>query len=170
MRCRRGFTLIDLLITCAVIAIVLVAVVPGMSNDDSLRIIAAGNVLTADLEYAQSATLASPSDPTVVRIDEKGTGYWLALASEPDTPIKRPGSDEDYSITFGVGGADVLTGITLQAVDMVSPTIIFDGFGRLADPTDAVLRLTNSTGSIDVTVRASTGSVFVASVAPDKDE
>lgn len=161
---RRGFTLIDLLITCAVIGIVLVAVVPSLNNDDALRIVAAGNVLTADLEYAQSATLVNPADPTVVRFHEKGAGYWLAPASAPDTPIKRPGSDEDYLVEFGEGGASVLIGVTADASGVPDFTIVFDGFGRLASPSDAVVRLTNVTGSMDVTVRASTGSVFLTTV------
>lgn len=161
-----GFTLIELLISLAVLGIVMFAVLPRGAPDEPMRLLAAGSVLAADLEYAQSATLANPQQPIVVKFDSKGFGYWLAPAEEPDSPINRPNSSEPYTVTFGMGNAEVLEGVWIDpSVLPEDYTIEYDAFGRLTIFTDVRVKLLNSAGSIEVVVRANTGSVRMGQIA-----
>lgn len=160
-RRRRGVLLIDLAITLAIIGIVLLAVVPTVRPEEHVKLIASSSILAADIEYAQSATLASPADPTVVRFDPNAARYWLALASEPDVPIARPGSGDPYDVTFGQGAAHDLWGLTITLTDVTDATIRFDAFGRVAQAEDPLVTLSGEAGSVLVRVRATTGSVWI---------
>ena len=163
---RRGTTLIDLLMTVAVIGIVVVAIAPTLAPEDPVRLVAAGTLLVSDIEYAQSATLAQPADPTVIRFDDKGAGYWLARASDPDEPILRPGDDEEYRVTFGVGDAETLVGVSIDATQIPDLTITFDAFGRLTTLQNQTLDILNETGTMTITVTATTGSVRLTAAPP----
>lgn len=157
----RGFTLIDLMMTIAVIAILAVALMPAMSPEAPLRLVAAGTMLSSDIEYAQSATLAAPSDPTVVRFDPDANRYYLALASTPDVPITRPSGGEPYDVILGEGIAADLAGVSIAITDATDDTVIFDAFGRLGQLDDVTITLTNGAGDLTIVVRATTGSVFM---------
>lgn len=164
---RRAATLIDLMMAIAVIGIVVVAIAPTLSPEDPVRLIAAGTLLVSDIEYAQSATLADPADPTVVRFDDQGAGYWLAHASNPDQPILRPNSSSlEYRVTFGVGIAQTLVGVTADASSLPAQTITFDAFGRLTTLQNQSVTLSNDHGSVDIDITATTGSVHLSSEAP----
>ncbi|MEO1128789.1 MAG: hypothetical protein AAFX05_03665 [Planctomycetota bacterium] len=157
---RRGVLLVDLLVSLAVLGIILLAVIPAVRPEEPMRLIAASTILASDIEYAQSATLASPQDPTIVRFDPEAGHYWLALASEPETPIDRPGGGA-YEVIFGSGDAETLIGVTLATESITDDAITYDAFGRLVQLSDAVVRLANDSGDVVVSVRATTGSVAI---------
>lgn len=161
MTTARAFTLIDLLLTVVVIGVVAAAAVPALTPEEHLRLQSAAIVLTADLEYAQSATIAEPADPTVIRLREDGLGYWLALESEPDTPIAIPGSGEPYELTFGEGRGAQLGGVFIGLGTDDPTTLTFDPFGRLNGGADVSVRLTNLSGDLIVRIADATGSVFI---------
>ncbi len=156
---QRGFALIDLLLTVALLGVLAMVALPALRPSDSLRAVAAATTLAADLEYAQSASLAMPNDPMVVRFVPKGTGYFLARSSDTDVPITKA-NGEPYEVVYGEGLAMHLEGLGLA---LVAPegtdSVAFDGFGRLGSGQDAVYEITGATGSVQVRVRASTGSV-----------
>ena len=160
-RRRRGVLLIDLAITLAIIGIVIVAVIPTVRPEEHVKLIAASSILASDLEYAQSATLATPGDPTIMRFEPANARYWLALQSEPDTPIDRPNSDEPYEVIYGEGDADDLWGLSIALTNVTDETIAFDAFGRVTQSTDPGIVLANEAGDILVRVRAGTGSVWI---------
>ena len=158
---RRAFALIDILLTVALIGVLAMIALPALRPGEALRTIAAANTLAADLEYAQSASLASPADPVVVRFVTKGTGYYLARAATPETPIARS-NGEPYEIIYGAGLATHLEGLNLVLVEPPQATSVdFDAFGRLGSGLDAVYEISGGTGAIHVRVRASTGSVVI---------
>lgn len=131
---------------------------PALRPNDSLKLISAATLLTADIEFAQSATLDNPADPTIVRIDEKQSAYWLALDSDPETPISRPGGGA-YEVRFGQGRHQFLEGLGLRLDDGKNNTIVYDAFGRLDRTSDAMIVLSSPTGGLTVRVAATTGSV-----------
>lgn len=162
MPLRRGMLLIDLLMAIVVLSIILMAVVPAVRPEEPMRLIGASSVLASDIEFAQSATLANPADPTVVRFDDSGTRYWIALQSAPDTPIIRPGySEEPYEIFLGYEADTSAEGVTLDLSELSGTTITFDPFGAVEGDTDPAVLLTNESGSMRIRVRASTGSVII---------
>ncbi len=163
---RRGLLLVDLAITLAIIAIVLIAVVPTVRPEEHVKLIAASAILASDIEFAQSSTLAAPGDPTIFRIDPQNLRYWLALESDPETPIPRPNSAEPYEVVFGQGDANDLWGLTITLTNVADGTIAFDAFGRLRQQDDPHIVLANEAGDIRVRVRAGTGSVWIENTGP----
>jgi len=134
-RSRRGFTLIDLMVTITVIVVMAALVVPRLKDDARLRLIGASRMLASDIELAQLMTIANPEDPTVLRI-QAGTGeYWLAPASTPDDPIDRSGVPGGYRVIFGQGDAMHAGGVTLAPADIENDTLTFNAQGGVADLT-----------------------------------
>ena len=160
-RAARGMMLVDLVMALAVLGIVMLAVMPSANPGESMKLVAATTILTADIEYAQSQTLARPADPTILRFDEDGNRYWLALASDPDSPILRPNGTGPYEVVFGEGAFRQLWGVTVEVQDIPDQIMVFDAMGRLVQSASAVIRLGNSNGELAVVVRATTGSVSV---------
>lgn len=56
---RRGLTIIELLITIAILGILAAAIVPQITSDIPERLTAAGQVVVADLDYARSLAVAN---------------------------------------------------------------------------------------------------------------
>lgn len=158
---ERGFTFVELMITVALLAIAAMVALPSLRPDDPLKVIGAATMLASDIEYAQSATLASPADPTIVQFAEKQPRYWLALESDPATPILRP-NGKPYEVHFGVEGAQYLAGLQVELESDPAGAITFDAFGRLTQTEDARVVVGNPAGALVVTVTSSTGSVSIA--------
>jgi len=156
----RGFTLVEILITVAVMAIVVFVAVPSLAPNDGARLHGALHMVASDLEYAQSVALADPSDPGVLKASADGRSYWVATSSDPDAPITAPFSDEPHVVEFGSGVAAELEGVTI-AVDQIDREVQFDGFGRLAGMADIVVTISNGAGDREILVKASTGVVAV---------
>ena len=159
---RRGILLIDLLMAIVVLSIILIAVVPAMRPEEPMRLIAASAVLASDIEYAQSATLAKPADPILIRFDESGTRYWLARESDPETPITRPGHTQGpYEVFLGYEADTSAEGVTLSLDAVPSLTITFDAYGRINADADPSILVNNESGSMRIRIRRTTGSVLI---------
>lgn len=157
---RRAFTLIEIMTTVVVLAIVVAVAVPSLSSDDGARLVGAANMVASDIEFAQSVALADPADPGVFKASTDGTGYWVATASDPNAPILSMYSNDPYSITFGQGAAAELTGVSVS-VAQASDEVQFDGFGRLAGMVDITVTVSNASGTMDILVKANTGVVQI---------
>jgi len=165
----RGLTLIDMMISLAVLAIITALVAPALGPNDSLKLVSAATILASDIEFAQSESIASPGDPVLVHIDADGDQYWLARVSEPGVPILRPvaaGSDRPadvYRTDYGDGRAVFLDGIEIEMLGAPGGTgdMPFDAFGRLDQLGDVDVRISNGSDSLVVRVRASTGAVSI---------
>ena len=158
----RGFTLVNLLITIAVMAIVAAVVVPSAAVGGQLGVSSASVILISDLEYAQSLALASPDDPVVVRFDPEHNRYWIALLSDPGAPLVRPGTnDAPYVVEFGVGDSRASSEVVMTLQDIPDSMITFDRFGRLTSGVDAKILLEGSGPARTIEVDAHTGFVRV---------
>lgn len=170
-RTRAAFTLVDLLVTIAVMAVVVLAAIPAFTPDNRTRIVAAANLLIADLNNARAMSIQNPSDPVRVVIGEGGASYFLAKASDPTNPIELPtGAGGKYAVIFGEGDHIDLWEIRLApagtdhdaiaADDM--PFVAFDAFGRLnPDDSDARIEVCAGTPLMTVVIRADTGDAYI---------
>lgn len=96
---RRAFTLIELVVVMAILAIVAVMVIPYASDGASYEAMAAARRLVADLEYAQSMSITEQS-PVTVTFLEGDERYTLTNASGT---LKHPIDKDDYVVDFDDG-------------------------------------------------------------------
>ena len=171
---RRGVLLIDLLVAMAIIGVVLLGVLPMMRSEGPLQLVTGSTMVATDIEYAQSRTLAHPSDPTIVVLEQDGSGYRLALLSEPEVAIDDP-DGRPWVRTFGEGALADLEGCTLEGVGLIAlpddgpEAVLFDRFGRLEQEEDGAVRIVNYAGEQGVFVRAATGSVSILASLPEAE-
>ncbi len=166
----RAFTLIDMLVTLAVMSIVILAAIPAFTPDERTRLVAAANLVIADLNNARSMSVQNPADPVRLVIGEAGANYFLARKSAPTDAIELPiGVGGKYAVVFGEGDHVDLYGIQL-APEGVDPDTIaaddlpyaaFDAFGRLTPQTDIRLTLSAGTPTLTIVIRADTGDAYV---------
>ena len=159
---RRAFTLVELLIVLVILAIVAALAMPMAGTISTTRVIAAARLLTADLEYAQQASIADPSDPCVVKVDVDADQYWIARASDVDTAIDNPAGPGTMLVSFGSGRAHTLEGVTVQSADFDGDDELhFDGFGLPDQTTAATVVLSADGFALTVSVDPATGEVSV---------
>lgn len=164
-RTRRAFTLIDMLMTLAVLGVALLVAVSASGPSGRIRLLAASQQLASDIESAREYSVSRPSDLTGVRFATAGDGYWLARESATETPITKS-DGTPYATTFGQGRSALLLGVTvtLRAGGVKPPDgglIVFDAFGRLHTPTNAAIDLVSDGATMTVVVSAATGDTSI---------
>lgn len=132
---RRGFTLVELIVTLVIIVMVAALTLPYFGSSHSDRAHAAATLLQADLRYAQMASMANPQDPVIVRFKGDSTGYWLARLSTPDVPLTRSDTTDTWNITMGVGRARASASVTVATANIGSQTLRFTPLGSVHAPT-----------------------------------
>ena len=132
-----GFTLIDLMVTVTIIAVMAAVLIPRLGDGGRVRLIAGSRILSSDIEMAQIMTISNPTDPVVVKFEPSNRRYWLALASDPDTPILRPGAPQLYRVTFGEGRGRTAGEVTFELTDVTGNVLAFNEQGGVLDPTTA---------------------------------
>lgn len=156
-----GFTLVELLIVVVLLAIAGGLALPSLGDTRALRLREAARMLAADLEFAQSESIAHPDDPRLVKFDTAAQRYWIAPVSTPDTPVADPSNGRPFVTAFGTGRASGTSGVTLQAISLDGDNILkFDAYGGPDQTTDATIRLAvpSASGIMALTVRVKAGS------------
>lgn len=157
---RCGFTLIDLMMTITIIIVAGALVLPNLSDDKRLRLMAAASILTSDIELAQVMTISHPAEAVVVQFDPDNDQYWLAYADAPDTPIPRSDNGRPYLIVFGQDRARSAVGVSLSLTEVSNNTLAFDAQGGIADiSAQPVIRLSLGTRFIDLQIASTTGTI-----------
>ncbi|MGI9014382.1 MAG: pilus assembly FimT family protein [Phycisphaerales bacterium] len=156
----QGFTLIELLVSLTILATVAVLALPRLTDDSQLRVLAASALIASDLEYAQTMSIANPSDPIVVRFDAAGNAYWLAHESDPAVPIVRDDTMEPYFITLGYGRGRSAQGVTFSLTGTSADTIVFNALGGLESVADQpLITMVHGESMLGLAVSNATGSV-----------
>jgi len=157
---QRGLTLLEMLITIAILAIAAATVAPMFSDDSQLRTMGAARILASDIELAQVLTISHPNDPVVVRLEPDKAMYWLAYASDSETPMPRPDNGDPYLVQFGEGRARSTQGVTL-ALDQISNNMLeFEASGALVDfASSPLIQLSQNGSAITLAVAPMTGSI-----------
>lgn len=131
---RRAFTLIEMLITAAIVGVMAGLAVDMFGGSRYEQVDAGVRLLEADLGYARSVALSTPADPVLLRIAVNGGSYHLAHASAPDTVLTGPNGP--LRTTFGSGKAEVAAGVVITS--SASRDITFGPFGGVMDPVPTV--------------------------------
>jgi prepilin-type N-terminal cleavage/methylation domain-containing protein len=130
MRRSRGFTILELLIVLLIVVIMAGMAIDMFGGNRYERVDAGVSLLEADMGYARSLAIGSPSDPVMVRIAVDGTGYHVARASAPDTALTGPNGP--LRVRFGEGRAETAAGVALTSTG--SRDLRFGPFGGVMDP------------------------------------
>lgn len=98
-RRTAAFTLIEIMVTVAILAIVALIAVPMMSGAADMQVRSAANRLAADLEYAKNMAITHQQSFTVLFDDSSDTnGYKIKNSTED--PITNPISGRDFEVQF----------------------------------------------------------------------
>ena len=93
----RSYTLIELIMVMAVLALAAALLIPHMVGTDSMTVQAAVRLLIADLSFAQSDALANQEFRRVVFYDE-GEGYCILIVDSFDAAT--PADLDDPSVNY----------------------------------------------------------------------
>jgi Tfp pilus assembly protein FimT len=164
-RLAGGFTAVELLITVACIAIAALIVVPAIGDTAPWQLKNAAEVVVADLEYAQTQSIAHPDDPRVFVLDTANSSYYIAAASNPSTPLTNPVGGLPYKVKFGAGRAASVPSVRFGAISVGGDNRLgFGGYGQLDQSTAATITLSAGTHSLTITLDAVTGEASVGTV------
>jgi prepilin-type N-terminal cleavage/methylation domain-containing protein len=157
---RRGFTLLELMVTVALMAAVAATVLPAFQDEARLELNSAANLVSSDIELAQVINITAPGQPLILRFDPGGNRYWLARPEAPLVAVPAPGRTEPYLVQLGAGRATHSAGVTMEIEGMSGDALAFSAQGGLSDlgTTPAVI-LRQGDRSIRVTVSPATGTV-----------
>lgn len=135
----RGFSLVELIIVVLIIGITASLVVTAVGQTQTTALRAAGQILAADIGYAQVESITHSDDPRIIVFDMDSHSYHVALSSAPDDPIEDPLSGGDFRVTMGRGKAAQLGDVELLGAWLGGDdTLGFGAFGQI-DQTSAAL-------------------------------
>lgn len=162
-RSVRGVTLIEIMVTIAVMATITAVVLPLARPASGSRLTAATGMLRDDLEQARHRTVTDPGSPVSLALDGDGGGWRLVDAN--DATIAHS-DGRPWRIRFGEGVAAGLEGVTVRRFDEPGVLLLrFDAAGvAIADGTPTfeieadedrwTVRLALVTGLVSIEPRA----------------
>lgn len=147
-RSVTAFTLAEMLVVIAILAIVAAVVLPRMVGSSDMQARSAARVMMADLEYAQSVAITGQA-PITVTFSIAGNSYTVSNASGP---LIHPITKKTYVIELG------------EVKGMESVSIASASFGGASSMTFDALGAPDNSGTVTITAGAHTYSVNVAPV------
>ncbi len=160
MNARLGLSYTELAIVAVIVAIMLVVALP----DEESTVSEQGRYFTqrfeGDVSYARSLTIAMPDDPIVIKVDGANNRYWLARASDPDTPIMHPWTGEPYLVQCGPDGPEGLESVSIVGIDFGGDdTLSFDALGSTDQVTPAVIQVASGDARYETSVAVAAAGV-----------
>ena len=130
----RGMTLIEITVTMVVLTIVAAVILPLLDNGAGGRIAAAMILLRDDLEQARYRTVANPSEPRALLIDEDNHGWRVVDPSDPSRMLQRD-DGSDWVVRAGVDRGAGMTDVQIELDGSVGSLLEFDESGAVRDRT-----------------------------------
>ena len=129
---HSGYTLIELLLALALMAILASLAIPMIGDEDAMNLNSAKQLLVSDIELAQVMAISHPEDSIGVVIQQEG--WHIASLDDPATPLLDTFTGEPLITSFGIGSAASIEGV-LITTNAIENTIAFDQYGGLTDIT-----------------------------------
>jgi prepilin-type N-terminal cleavage/methylation domain-containing protein len=172
-----GLTLVELLLTIAVLGVLAAILIPQLSGDLPERLSAAAQVVASDLDYARSLAVANNSTYRLV-FDPANNRYQLrhsGTAAQFDTLPASPYRQNDDPVTqqttnlatlpIPEPGVRLLTVLQMQAGGQATNQIEFNGLGGTTTPHVSIVWLGCGRGAlkrfIPISVDPITGLVTI---------
>ncbi len=167
---RGGFSLIELILVVLVIGVIAGLAAPMAGQNNTTRLREAAKLLVADLAFAQNESITHGDDLRLLVFDTDDHSYYLAAASDPETPLINPVTRRPYVTRFGEGRAAQLQGVTIQALSMDGDSGATDDrvgygiYGQIDQAADATITLASGGSTITITIQASTGETTIGTL------
>lgn len=160
--CRWGYTLIEILITIAVLGILAAVVIPQIGASAPDQVLGIAQIVSSDLDYARTLAISNGSkykvtfdlDRNAYALTHSGTN--AALDVLPDHPFRKPSADP-LSLTVSPDDFPSLgSRIKIVAIvtDETSPKVVdsieFDTLGQTARTQPTLIWLSSSAGAEEI--------------------
>ncbi len=146
---RCAFTLVEIIVTLVILAIVAAMTVPYVTGAASIQASSAARLIMSDLEYAQSQAITTQS-PVSVTFSVSGNSYTVSNASGT---LIHPISKQAYVVDFDTLGG--FGNVSVSAAD----------FGGALNVTFDALGAPDNNGTVTVIAGSHTYTVTVAPVS-----
>lgn len=157
---RRGFTLVELLLTVSIAVTIAALAVPMVLGTAPSTADSAARLLFSDLEHAQMLAVANPESRIGLAVDGDGGGWRIVDADSPGQPwvdrLDDLATPRVLEVRMGHGRAATCTDAVITPT---GATIVFDPLGGLETPTgnDRALIVTCSDASRLLRIDSDTG-------------
>ena len=103
----QGFTLIELMLSLAILAALAVLAAPLFGNNEALQLDVTRRLLISDLEYSQILAITNPDDAIALVIDESGDRWHIATVASPSIPLNDSVTGDPLVTILGEGFSDI---------------------------------------------------------------
>lgn len=161
IRCRTGYTLVEVLIVVTILGIAAALVVPNMLAAGTLGVQAAARIIVADILYAQNEAIAQQRTRSVV-FDPANESYSLQDEFGAVLTARwKSGSANNYAVDFTTD--DRFQGVVIVSADFAGvSTLEFDALGGPVNGGTVVVEFQGT--QYRVTVASFTGRVTVEQI------
>jgi len=147
--------MVEIVIVAAVIAILTITAWPDREAEEQTRLDSALTRLEADIEYARTLSLTTPTNPAVLKVDRANDKYWIAKQATPDTPITHPATKKPYIVQLGQNGDAGVRDVWITADNLgTERMVVFDSRGGLNANGDLGIQFQSGTKTGSLTIAA----------------
>jgi prepilin-type N-terminal cleavage/methylation domain-containing protein len=155
---HSGFTLIELILSLAILTMLAALAVPLLGSNDSLQVHVTRQLLVSDIEYAQIIAISHPEDEIALVFDVDG--WHIANTAEISTPLLDRITNEPLELRFGEGPAASAKNVEITTTSE-NQMLVFDQNGALRDfSQEYQITIQSGVTTSVVQISPTTGSIF----------
>ncbi len=153
MKGRPAFSYLELAVVAVVVAIIFVVAAPDQRRSGGEQAARFCRRFESDVSYARSLSIAVPQARAVIRVDGANNRYWLALVTDPDTPILHPLSKKPYVLQCGPNGNKGLDAVAITGIDFGGDELLgFDAMGSTDQEHPARIQVRSGSAQFEVSI------------------